>query len=175
MLDLSNYLESNLFSAVFLRIGYGMFILIYILLTLYKFVGLFNFLSTFVVAEFDNPFFGYSDDPDSYVDAFRYVVRYMRHSLSDVSLVKTKFVWHSWAAPRLNGIPLEAFYPGDEFVDWVGISVFQQLFPWSSNWINGSVNWGGDYSDVQEVLLFAKNHKKVRKFLIFQIFRPFYI
>ena len=113
------------------------------------------------IIEFDNPFFGYSDDPRSYADAFRYIVRYLRGSLSQRSMMKTKFVWHSWAAPKDHGVTLEDFYPGDEFVDWVGISVFQQLFPWSSNWQNGYVNWGGDDSDIKDVLSFAKAHKKV--------------
>jgi hypothetical protein len=85
----------------------------------------------------------------------------LRDNLSDRSLLKTKFVWHSWAAPKKEGVTLEDLYPGDEFVDWVGISVFQQLFPWSSNWANGYVNWGGDESDIHNVLTFAKMHGKV--------------
>ena len=85
----------------------------------------------------------------------------MRNNLSDKSLYKTKFVWHSWAAPRQQGVSLEDFYPGDDYVDWVGVSVFQQLFPWSSNWSNGYVNYGGDESDIREVLEFAKTNNKV--------------
>ena len=134
LLTLTEYLENNKFSAIFLRIGY----------------------------EFDNPFFGYSSNPQAYAEAFRYVVRFLRKNLSDRALLKTKFVWHSWAAPRQNGVNLKEFYPGDKFVDWIGVSIFQQVYPWSSNWANGYVNWGGDESDIDEVLSFAKVHNKVR-------------
>ena len=61
-----------------------------------------------------------------------------------------------------NGVNLKEFYPGDKFVDWIGVSIFQQVYPWSSNWANGYVNWGGDESDIDEVLSFAKVHNKVR-------------
>mmetsp|Transcript_15717 Transcript_15717/g.19163 ORF Transcript_15717/g.19163 Transcript_15717/m.19163 type:complete len:322 (+) Transcript_15717:419-1384(+) len=127
---LSDYLQTNQFSAIFLRLGY----------------------------EFDNPFFGYHD-PQVYASAFQYIVQYLRHSLTHTSLSKTKFVWHSWAAPRMEGVSLQDFYPGDSFVDWVGISVFQQLYPSSSNGDNGYV-WGGNYADIEEVLDFAKMHTK---------------
>jgi beta-mannanase len=74
--------------------------------------------------------------------------------------MKVNFVWHSWAAPRSKGLSLQDFYPGDEFVDWIGISLFQQLFPWSTNGSNAYVNWGGDASDVEHVLEFAAEHRK---------------
>lgn len=133
LLKLCDYLETNRFTAIFLRIGY----------------------------EFDNPSFGYSNDPQVYATAFQFIVRFIRNNVSHESLIKTKFVWHSWAAPRKEGVSLEDFYPGDTFVDWVGVSVFQQVFPWSSSYENGYVNWGGDESDVEEVLRFAKAHGKV--------------
>lgn len=110
--------------------------------------------------EFDNPFFGYSDSPESYVKAFRHIVHHLRRNLSEQALMKTKFVWHSWAAPRANSVSLEDFYPGDEFVDWIGVSIFQQVFPWSSNWMNGYVDWGGDEADIRQVLQFAAYHGK---------------
>ncbi len=61
-----------------------------------------------------------------------------------------QFVWHSWAAPRL--VSLEDFYPGDHVVDWMGISLFQQWYPWSVE--------SGSPSDVQHVLELAQQHGK---------------
>jgi len=51
--------------------------------------------------------------------------------------------------------PLSLIYlPGDEFVDWIGVSIFQQVFPWSPY-------WGGKMEDVERVLNFAHEHDKV--------------
>jgi hypothetical protein len=112
--------------------------------------------------EFDNPFFGYSDSPATYVAAFKKIVKYMKNGLSPEKFAKTQFVWHSWAAPRRGNLTLEDFYPGNEYVDWIGVSIFRQVFPWKSNWGNGYVDWGGGMKDVEDVLLFAKKQDKVR-------------
>ncbi|KAL3912728.1 MAG: hypothetical protein SGARI_001008 [Bacillariaceae sp.] len=73
------------------------------------------------------------------------------------------FAWHSWAAPRTVA-SLDAFYPGDDFVDWIGMSIFQQLYPWANaakDDSNGSGNFaGGDMAHVTEVLEYAKHHHK---------------
>jgi len=42
-------------------------------------------------------------------------------------------------------------------VDWIGVSVFQQVYPWSSS---KSLWAGGSYDDVLAVVQFAKNHSK---------------
>mmetsp|Transcript_18874 Transcript_18874/g.40825 ORF Transcript_18874/g.40825 Transcript_18874/m.40825 type:complete len:429 (-) Transcript_18874:47-1333(-) len=102
--------------------------------------------------EFDNPSFGYSDAPDAYVKAYRRIVGAIRKSPSKS---KCKFVWHSWAAPKVAS--LQSFWPGDAYVDWIGISIFQQLYPWAQN---DSSFAGGRLSDVEEVLAFAKEHGK---------------
>jgi Glycosyl hydrolase family 26 len=87
--------------------------------------------------EFDNPQFGYTDAPHVYVDAFRYIVDqcYALYSYSTCRR-HVEFVWHSWAATLSQSVSsssptalsLEDFYPGDEYVDWVGISIFSQLY-----------------------------------------------
>lgn len=133
LFKLAKYLEITKASGVFLRIGY----------------------------EFDNPFFGYSDDPNSYILAFRKIVGYLKKNLTKKALGKTYFVWHSWAAPRANNLSLYDFYPGSDFIDWVGLSIFRQVFPWKSGWSNGFVDWGGSMEDVREVLDFAQIENKV--------------
>jgi len=96
--------------------------------------------------EFDNPYFGYSSgDPALFRAAFRYMVDachawYSRAACSD----RIAFVWHSWGAGGglLAGnnnnnnsnnnnnatITLNDFYPGDDYVDWIGVSLFSQLY-----------------------------------------------
>ena len=131
---LTEYLLKSKASTIFLRLGY----------------------------EFDNPFFGYSDDPKSYVLAYQKVVDDIGKKFTLDSKSKVQFVWHSWAAPR-RGLSLQQFYPGDEYVDWIGISVFQQVYPWPSAWIEGTIDWGGQYADMVEVLQFATDHDKVNE------------
>jgi hypothetical protein len=65
-------------------------------------------------------------------------------------------VWHGWAAPRWVN-DLEDFYPGDDYVDWVGISIFQQLYPWASQTSSFA---GGSMHYVKEFLDFAGRHGK---------------
>ena len=123
---LISYLERSRASKIFLRLGY----------------------------EFDNPSFGYSDDPAMYILAFRKIVNDCRENLTKEALERVLFVWHSWGAPMAKkSLTLNKFYPGDDYVDWIGVSIFQQVFPWSPG-------WGGRMSDVENVLEFAKEHDK---------------
>jgi hypothetical protein len=94
---LLKYLEECDASRVFLRVGY----------------------------EFDNPSFGYMQDPLVYRQAFRMLKEECLYQSWDCPN-KVKFVWHSWAASS-SGQDLDKFYPGNDVVDWIGISIFQQL------------------------------------------------
>jgi hypothetical protein len=60
-------------------------------------------------------------------------------------------VWHSWAAGLPGNASLGDFYPGDDWVDWIGVSVFQQFYP---------NNVGGTVGDLEQVLQFASDHYK---------------
>jgi len=123
--DLVTYLEQSRARRIFIRIGY----------------------------EFDNPMFGY-DDPKMYVVAFRKLVTAIRSSVSKETRNRVIFVWHSWAAPMASDdLSLESYYPGDSYVDWIGISIFQQVLPWSPD-------WGGKRKDVERVLRFAQERHK---------------
>jgi hypothetical protein len=54
---------------------------------------------------------------------------------------------------------LNDFYPGDKYVDWVGLSVFQQLYPWAVDNTAGEFA-GGTLRQIQDVLEFARQHDK---------------
>ena len=128
--------------------------------------------------EFDNPDFGYSQHPALFIEAYRYVVdncrkvfvkaSYHRHThhrrvgCRDV----VQFVWHSWAA----GLPMKEtndtsvsqyslvdFYPGNEVVDWIGMSVFSQLYnpTIAANEFLTNVSLLGNRQTIQDVLDFA--------------------
>lgn len=70
--------------------------------------------------EFDNPSNAF--EPAKYVAAYRRIVEKLHGAgLRDVS-----YVWHSWALQPTfqNRDPLE-WYPGDRYVNWIGVSIFQ--------------------------------------------------
>ena len=85
--------------------------------------------------EFDGPHNHY--DPGDYVKAYRYLVDCFRKA----GVKNVAYVWHSNASKREE--PLLNWYPGDDYVDWVGISCFSV-----PNFFIGPV------------VEFAKNHKK---------------
>jgi len=66
--------------------------------------------------EFDGPHNHYN--PKDYVKAYRYLVDRLR----EAEVNNVAFVWHSysWTIEK----PLLSWYPGDDYVDWVGISCF---------------------------------------------------
>ncbi len=84
-------------------------------------------------------------EPDDYVKAYRRVVDIMRAEGVD----NIAYVWHSYAAPRYQDYPLADWYPGDDYVDWVGLSIFGHAY---------SSPDMGDEAD--EVLAFAREKKK---------------
>ncbi len=93
--------------------------------------------------EFDGP---HNElEPDEFIKAYRHIVNLMRKKGVD----NIAFVWHSYASKTFKNYPLSAWYPGDDYVDWVAISVFGHAY-------NGE-NFGPYCEDV---LKFAKQHKK---------------
>jgi beta-mannanase len=93
--------------------------------------------------EFDGP---HNElEPKEYVKAYRRIVDLMRAEGAD----NIAFVWHSYAAKPFKNYPSSAWYPGDDYVDWAGISVFGHGY---------SATDFGTYCD--DILKFAKQHKK---------------
>jgi hypothetical protein len=69
--------------------------------------------------EFDNPENHY--EPQAYKRAFRHVVERLRKDGVD----NVAFVWHSCACAPPERVM--DWYPGDSYVDWVGVSLFAQF------------------------------------------------
>ncbi len=112
--------------------------------------------------------FGYEFDgwhnaypPDKYIAAYKYFVDKMRL----LGVKNVAYVWHSWGVgayygtedfpsyyPRLPAgqqVTQELWYPGDDYVDWVAMSVF-------------GIGWGNlkTNSIVQWLINFAEAHDK---------------
>ena len=110
--------------------------------------------------------FGYEFDgyhnaypPDKYIAAHKYFVELMR----DQGVTNVAYVWHSWGVgayygsedypdqyPNIErGATQELWYPGDDYVDWVALSIF------GTGW--GDLN---SNSVVQYLINFAESHGK---------------
>jgi hypothetical protein len=72
--------------------------------------------------EFDGP---HNElEPAEYVDAYRRFVDITR----EAGVNNVAFVWHSYASAPYKGYPLASWYPGDDYVDWVAVSLFGQSY-----------------------------------------------
>jgi endo-1,3-beta-xylanase len=71
--------------------------------------------------EFDAEWTSYP--PEAYVSAYKRIFEGIR----DAGAEQVSFVWQSAALcnPRFMNQPLSAWYPGDDLVDWVGLSYFR--------------------------------------------------
>lgn len=93
--------------------------------------------------EFDGPWNVL--DPTQYVAAYQYIVNAMRAN----NVTNVSFVWHSCCAPTYNNYPFTNWYPGDRYVDWAGISVYQQF--------SGTL---GTVANIESFCSFAQTHNK---------------
>lgn len=92
--------------------------------------------------EFDGPWNLY--DPEKYVDAWRYF--YDKLQMRGIDHVA--MVWQSatHCDGTYGGGPISSWYPGDEYVDWMGLSYFIQE--------------ECDFEPIQELLDFAREYEK---------------
>ena len=61
-------------------------------------------------------------EPDEFIYAFRYVSNYFKNRNDNVAIV--------WSPNQISNwyINIDDYYPGDEYVDWVGISLYAQKY-----------------------------------------------
>ncbi|MEM8507080.1 MAG: glycosyl hydrolase [Bacteroidota bacterium] len=93
--------------------------------------------------EFDGPH--NQLEPTEYIKAYKHIVDLMRSQ----GVNNVAFVWHSYASTPYKGYPLSRWYPGDDYVDWVGISLFGHCYSKT-----------GTTNEAKAVLDFAKQRKK---------------
>ncbi len=97
-------------------------------------------------------------DPAKYVSAYKRIVERLRGNGAD----NVSFVWHSAAtANRYLGKPLSAWYPGDCYVDWAGVSLFTQPFPGGDM---QAANQLANFADARDIpLMIAESTPRGRK------------
>jgi hypothetical protein len=67
-------------------------------------------------SEMNGPWIAWHKDPVQYVEKFRLVTQVMREEAPNVAMV-----WTPFAEPQRLIPP---FYPGDEWVDWIGMNIY---------------------------------------------------
>lgn len=90
------------------------------------------------------------DGPHNELEPTEYITAYTRFVdiTREEGVTNVAFVWHSYASRPYKGYALSSWYPGDDYVDWVAVSLFGHLY---------GLDPGPDANAVFE---FARTHKK---------------
>ena len=83
----------------------------------------------------------YGNSAQSYVRAWRHVVRTFRRAGAD----NVDWIWTPYVETG-NDLPIARFYPGDRFVDWAGVDGY---------------NWGGRFAWKSFRELFARSYRRL--------------
>ncbi|WP_201008456.1 glycoside hydrolase family 26 protein [Paenibacillus glycanilyticus] len=94
-------------------------------------------------SEMNGTWTNYSGDPDLYIKTWRMV-----HDVFEKIAPKTAMVWTVLNVPER---PIEAYYPGDNYVDWVGINVYNVRYH------NGDIRQPSDFEDPLQMLDYVYN------------------
>ena len=87
-------------------------------------------------------------DPNAYKLAFQRIVQRVRLQQAD----NVAFVWHSWGFQHsFNQASVAAWFPGDDYVDWIGVSLFPGWDAASTQAAEGARG---------EIASFAQTHNK---------------
>lgn len=71
-------------------------------------------------SEMNGPWVKYSGNPKLYREKFRLVSQIMKKRAPNVAMV-----WCPYTTPRG---PIDSYYPGDEYVDWVGVNMYSVTY-----------------------------------------------
>ena len=80
-------------------------------------------------------------DHTSYINAFKYISKIMKDKAPNVAMV--------WSPNDISakGRTCDKYYPGDEYVDWVGISTYTYRY------FQGKKNWGSQQDSIDSVFM----------------------
>lgn len=94
-------------------------------------------------SEMNGTWTNYSGDPEQYKETWKMVHRIFGERAPNIIMV--------WAVLSLPEETIESYYPGDEYVDWVGVNVY------SVKYHNDSRLHEADYEDPLDMLNFVYN------------------
>ena len=88
-------------------------------------------------------------DPGEFIAAFRFIANIMRREAPNVAML-----W-SVNSTSAEGLTWEMFYPGENYVDWVGTTLYTDRYflgePWASE-LNQAIFRRGDYANPVNVV-----------------------
>ncbi|MFX3634453.1 MAG: glycoside hydrolase family 26 protein [Candidatus Pristimantibacillus sp.] len=85
----------------------------------------------------------YSGDPEQYIQTWRMV-----HQVFEEEAPKTAMVWTVLNVPEQ---PIQSYYPGDEYVDWVGINIYNVKYH------NGNLVQKAEFEDPLHLINYVYN------------------
>jgi Beta-mannanase len=94
-------------------------------------------------SEMNGTWTNYSGDPELYIDTWRMV-----HDIFEETAPRAAMVWTVLNVPER---PIEDYYPGDEYVDWVGINVYNVRYH------NGDLKQPSDFEDPLQMIDYVYN------------------
>ncbi|WP_373230779.1 glycosyl hydrolase [Cohnella sp.] len=100
-------------------------------------------------SEMNGTWAAYSGDPKQYIEKWRLVHQVMEEEAPNVAMVWTVFTF-----PEQS---ITSYYPGDEYVDWVGVNVYNVVYH------NNDLRNRGDKEDPLKLLDYVYNTFSARK------------
>lgn len=94
-------------------------------------------------SEMNGTWTNYSGDPDLYIETWRMV-----HDIFEQRAPKTAMVWTVLNVPER---PIEAYYPGDDYVDWVGLNIYNVRYH------NGDIGQPSEFEDPLQMIDYVYN------------------
>jgi hypothetical protein len=100
-------------------------------------------------SEMNGDWTAYSGNPEQYIEKWRLVHDVMAEEAPNVMMVWTVFTFPQSAILK--------YYPGDEYVDWVGVNIYNVVYH------NDNIRHRGDHEDPLELLDYVYNTFSQRK------------
>lgn len=100
-------------------------------------------------SEMNGAWAAYSGDPQKYIEKWKLVHQVMKNEAPNVAMVWTVFTFPEQ--------PISSYYPGDEYVDWVGVNVYNVIYH------NNDLRNRGDQEDPLQLLDYVYNTYSARK------------
>lgn len=92
-------------------------------------------------SEMNGNWAAYSGDPAKYKEKFRLVHKVMEEEAPNVAMVWTVFTFPQWT--------ITSYYPGDDYVDWVGVNVYNVIYH------NNDISFKADHEDPLDLISFV--------------------
>ncbi len=89
-----------------------------------------------------------SDGPERYIEAYRHIVEIFREE--KVSNATWFFHVNYSSVPEEDWNRMTRYYPGDDYVDWIGVSIYGPQRP-GDEWLNFNVIMDEVYSELTEI------------------------